>query len=320
MASNLIPYKHLFPSKFKRLLKHNPYVEHLEKLTKNRVYRRNQKIVLVQGLKVIKDIRDHGVPIKSIGVTAELDPVNEDAIKYPANEVLRNPDLFPAENYYLATIDVTRKILGTEARPAGHELWAEVPFPQHPFPEKKQLDRVLVLDKVNDPISLGMLVQTARALGWRAGWLNSGTVDLYHDKAVRGSLAATLWWPTKTGQWDDLRQFLDEYELTPMLADVERKNGVEELSTREEGKEGEPHGLKIWNWPAEVERKMPERVALVVSSLHPNLWKDEIPNDFLRVSVPTVDANRLSSPIAGGLLMYEINRILAAKEKGPKAV
>lgn len=280
-----------------------------------------QKIVLVQGLKTIKSLRDGGIPIKSIGVTAELDPVNEDAIRFPANEVLRNADLFPAESYYLATVDVTRKILGTEARPTGHELWAEVPFPQHPFPEKEQLDRVLVLDKVNDPISLGMLVRTARALGWRAGWLNPGTVDLYNDKAVRTSRAATLWWPTKMGHWDDLKNFLDEYELTPIVADIEPKEGVEGLSTREEGNNGEPHGLKIWNWPAEVERKMPERVALVVSSLHRNLWKDEMPNDFLRVSMPTVsEANTLNSPIVGGLLMCEINRMLTAKEKGPKAV
>jgi len=248
-------------------------------------------------------------------VTAELEPVNEDSIKFPANEVLRNPSLFPAEQYYLATVDVTRKILGTEARPASHELWAEVRFPQHTFPEKEQLDRMLVLDKVNDPLDLGMLVQTARALGWRAGWMNYGTVDLYHDRAVRASRASTLWWPTRAGKWEDLREFLKEYELTPLVADIEPKDGVEGMNTRVGGNEGEPHGLKIWNWPAEAERKMPKRVALVVSSQYRGEWKENVPDDFLRVSVPMVDkVEMLRSPIVGGLLMYEVNRMLATEK------
>ena len=50
--------------------------------------------------------------------------------------------------------------------------------------------RVLVLDRVQDPGNVGMMLRSAYAAGMDAVWCVKGTADVYSDKAVRASAGA----------------------------------------------------------------------------------------------------------------------------------
>lgn len=57
--------------------------------------------------------------------------------------------------------------------------------------EKHELkDKVLVLDKVQDPGNLGALMRSAVAFGFETIVLGTGTVDIYNNKVIRSSQGA----------------------------------------------------------------------------------------------------------------------------------
>ncbi|RUS34301.1 hypothetical protein BC938DRAFT_481369 [Jimgerdemannia flammicorona] len=312
MASNL-PSKYKYPSKFIRLLpQNNKVVDHLLKLRENKAYRTEQQLTIVQGLKAIQALRNANMPLRSVGITAPLEPHNEEAILHPALTVLRDPDLLPAEKYYLTDINLTRKLLGTAARPSNHEIWAEIPYPRLSFPSNT--DRLLVLDQVNDANNFGSIVRTARALGWNAGWRLPGTIDLFNDQTVRTSRGLSLFWPALNGNWEALESYLEDHDFTPIIADMVPKRWPGGLST-EVGRGETPNGLRLWNF-GERKMELPKKIALVINSEHYPKFTSRIPEDYLRVAVPmTEGVESLGVTSVGVLLMAEFNRVMANRGK-----
>jgi len=70
--------------------------------------------------------------------------------------------------------------------PAGILAAAEIGLPEHADfagMEAGQLDRLLVLDGVQDPGNLGTLLRTATALGWQGAFLLPGETPPPHARA-----------------------------------------------------------------------------------------------------------------------------------------
>lgn len=55
---------------------------------------------------------------------------------------------------------------------------------------KDQVDKVLLVDAVQDPGNLGTLIRTAVAFGFTNVVLGQGTVDVYNDKVIRATQGA----------------------------------------------------------------------------------------------------------------------------------
>src|SRR5699024_7933559 len=53
-----------------------------------------------------------------------------------------------------------------------------------------QVNRVLLIDAVQDPGNLGTLIRTAVAFGFTNVVLGHGTVDVYNDKVIRSTQGA----------------------------------------------------------------------------------------------------------------------------------
>ncbi|KAI9026592.1 Alpha/beta knot methyltransferase [Phycomyces nitens] len=317
MATSPAQYK--FPQIFKRLFNQKDNkVKHLIDLRESKAYRQEKGNVLVQGLKTIRELRNDGFRLESLIVTAKKDPYTESEIKFPALQALQNPDAFRAKNLYLVDVDLTRRILGTASRPGRHELFAEVQIPKMSLPDKKDINRLLVFDHVNDPGNLGTLVRTAKGLGWSAGLTTTGTCDMYNDKTIRASRALSLKWPFELVGINDLVSFLKTYEMTPVVADMMPpldSKYADDLWSPSEGKVkdgqtsvGLGSGLWFWNFQGKAQ-EVPKRVALILSSEHNGAQGLD---DELRVSIPMdKGVESLNVASAGSMLMYEFNRLLA---------
>lgn len=305
------PFQYQLPQTFKRLLnQQNQVAKHLIALREKKKYRLDNQCVLVQGSKTIKELRDKGFQFNSIAITVMKSPKVENDIKYPALEVLKYPENFPAKNYYVTDIDVTRRILGTSSKPGNHEIFAEVPIPTNDEEELKSKDRLLVFDRISDPGNLGTLVRTANALGWDSGLITSDSCDMYNDKTLRASRALSLTWKHKQVSQVEGLSFLKENGFTPVVADMLPKS--QDIWSPEFGSDfnkARP-GTGVWFWNFQAKPKeLPKKIALILSAEHNGV---EGLDDELRVSIPMSSAvESLNVANAGGIIMNELNRYIS---------
>ncbi|KAI8082438.1 Alpha/beta knot methyltransferase [Thamnidium elegans] len=308
------PFQYHIPQLFKRLAnQHNATVKHLISLREKKKYRLDHQSVIIQGAKTIKELRDKGFHFNSIAITAKKNPNVESDIKYPSIDVLKHPDSFSAEAYYVTDVDVTRRILGTSSRPSNHEVFAEVPIPDYSEEELlKEKDRLLVFDGISDPGNLGTLIRTASALGWESGLVASQSCDLYNDKTLRASRALSLSWKHKELDMVDAIKFLKSNGFTPVIADMMPANPSSEIWSPEQGTKTKMEvkpGTGIWFWNFNQQpKKMPKKLALILSSEHHGV--NEL-NEEIRVSIPmSSNVESLNVANAGSIIMNELNRYL----------
>lgn len=169
----------------------HPLVKHLVKLRKERSYRYEQGVVLVQGKKMVQELKPKTV------LTALDDPSIE------ADEVI------------LVSQAIIDKVSSMD-NPEG--VVAEVPMQQLSL---EGATKLLVLDGINDPGNLGGLLRTALALGWSGAYLINGCCDPYNDKALSAARGATFKLPWKFGDWNELGQLRSQLNLEAFVADLE---------------------------------------------------------------------------------------------------
>ncbi|KAI8997472.1 Alpha/beta knot methyltransferase [Pilobolus umbonatus] len=303
-------FKYQFPSLFRRLPSQtNNVAKHLIALREKKQYRTEQQHVIVQGLKTIRELCKEGLQMHSIIVTAKSDPYEESEVKYPAIDVIRHPEEFKASKYYLTDVHLARRILGTASRPGNHEIYAEVVIPQMKCDFSD--DHVLILDQINDPGNLGSIIRTARALNWNTGVVTSQSCDVYNDKTIRASRALSLTWKHEMMEKEELKRFMEENDITPVVADMIPDSACDlwspEFGTAENKADIRAgSGLWFWNF-RDRPQVLPKRVGLVLSSEHQGVrgFSKE-----LRVSVPmNPKVESLNVANVGGIIMSELNRL-----------
>ncbi|CAG8455798.1 2182_t:CDS:10 [Ambispora leptoticha] len=272
-------YKHEWPAIFTRL--HgitDKKIMHLEKLVEDGAYRKEHKMVIVQN---------------------EINVLN--LVKQ------EKPSLIKAENYYILSIDMARKILGTAARPDRHEIFAEVPFPVVQMPEKKDLDKLLVLDSANEAIDLGLLIHSAKALGWKGSFMLRSTNDKFNDFVIRYSGFHSLTWPCIYGSFEELMDYLKKNEMSLLTAWVAPKEILSQRTSMQDSNLlfWKPQSNSLYNGP------LPSRIALFLTR---ESTLPAVAESSMRVSLPTkADDNILHHVIditsAGSIIMHEINRL-----------
>ena len=73
----------------------------------------------------------------------------------------------------------------------------------------KKLNKVVYLDKVNDPGNVGTIIRTALAFGYDAVILSEGSCDPYNEKVVSASKGAIFSMPILHGQLSDYQKDRD---------------------------------------------------------------------------------------------------------------
>ena len=82
-----------------------------------------------------------------------------------------------------------------------------------PQPLPETLQRVIVLETVQDPGNVGTVLRTANALGMDAVLLTGSCADLYSPKTVRSTMGAIFRMPVLECSLADMKSLLDQHGL-----------------------------------------------------------------------------------------------------------
>ncbi|CAG8486758.1 10776_t:CDS:1 [Paraglomus occultum] len=301
----------VFPPVFKILEgEKQATIKHFERLRRDKPHRMLNKATIVHNLQNIQKMIAAGFQLKSLGITAPLQAESLDDIKFDSRQVIDKLDQFPAERYYVTDLMRTRQILGQHAKVGNWEVYAEVPFPNMQFPEK--VNRLLVLDRIENPAIVGNLIRSAKALGWDGVCLTPGTVDPFDSEVMKHSRLASLFIPTAYGLTPNWGEYVKQHNLNILLSlmvpdDIIKDKAVDERTP-----------LQFWNnltKKLETERAMKMlasgRVAVVVGKKHSRRRYTTFPMDSLCVGIPMLNhVKSLNTSVSGSILMNEISRLM----------
>lgn len=232
----------------------HPLVKRLTSLRKDRKERQSSGGAVIEGRKLVQE----NVSLLKTVLTTD-------------------PDLSIGSDVevYVVTPEIIQKISGVK-NPEG--ILAEVSIPQLKFPPS--LQRLLVLENLNDPGNLGTLVRTALAFGWEGVFLIGNCCDPFNDKVIRASKGAVFRIPIETGDLQDLTHVLSKHQLSAWIADLEGVD-VKEI------KDFSPTALILGS-----EAHGPSEQVLKLGKT---------------VTIPMLDQmESLNVAVAGGILLYHI--------------
>ena len=157
-------------------------VKHWGRLQKDREYRHSTRRVLVEGKNLLQDLLKRHKPVRII--------VNE-----------RNASAFAGEtgDVYLVTEVIVSKISSVES-PEGCFAEFELPAPS-PCPD---LDRVVILDRLQDPGNVGTLLRTCLSFNVRTVLLIEPCCDPWNPKCLRSAKGAQFDIQILSCSWDKL--------------------------------------------------------------------------------------------------------------------
>ena len=158
--------------------KQNKQVKEWRKLHRTKG-RRQAGAYLVEGDHLIEEALASGQSFQALVVSQtyarshDLDKFPVDTIYRLDDEVLEDLALTESSQGILAILQRTDTVTNLATYPSS-------------------LDRVLLLDAIQDPGNLGTMIRTADAAGYDLVVLGQGTVDLYNDKVIRAT-QGSLW-------------------------------------------------------------------------------------------------------------------------------
>ncbi|HLB64508.1 MAG TPA: RNA methyltransferase [Anaerolineales bacterium] len=154
----------------------NPKVKWVRALQLKRKAREEERLFVVEGIRLAREAVAAGVPARLVMHTETLDARGRGL----ANSLAR----LGAE-VELVSESVMAACSDTDTPPG---LLAVVERPDLPFPQALTL--ALVADGLADPGNLGTTLRTALAAGAQAFFLAGDTVDPFNPKVVRGAMGA----------------------------------------------------------------------------------------------------------------------------------
>jgi TrmH family RNA methyltransferase len=172
---------------------------------KRRKARERNSLFVAEGVRTVEELARSPLVVEAVLVTARAatDPRAGAVISALS---ARGVPVLPLSDEDFATAADTE-------HPQG--LLAIARQPQHALDELTLGDRarLLVLDAIQDPGNVGVLVRTAAALGGTAVVALPGTVDLWNAKVVRSAAGTQFRFPAIEASHDALFAFLDRHAI-----------------------------------------------------------------------------------------------------------
>ena len=164
--------------------KDNNKIKHASSL-KERKYREEYQEFLIEGFKMLEMAAKAGC-IKEIFTTKEVEGINKEIPQYLVDETLI-------------------KKISSSVSPEG-----VVAICNMVHRKSKKMNKVVYLDKVNDPGNVGTIMRTAYAFNYDAIIFSKGSCDPYNEKAISGSRGSVFFLPILHG---DLEEFKEDKDV-----------------------------------------------------------------------------------------------------------
>lgn len=236
--------------------------------------RRDERLFLAEGVRLIEELLESGVPTQLALVAPALAETGRGqtlARRLGDRTTVRT--LTDAELNELAATRAPQGVLAV----------AEIPHYDLAAIRPRGAATALVLDGVQDPGNTGTLARSAAAFGCDLLACLPGTADPWNPKSVRASAGALFRVPVIEAPTADLWEWLDGHGFALLGADAN----------------GEPVG----NWPRE------QRAALIVGNEGAGLSADTRQRCQRLVAVPMHRGSEsLNVAVASGILLYELTR------------
>lgn len=162
----------------------NPYIKFLNKLnTKKSII--NEKRFLLEGKNIIDEAVKNGFVTKVL-VTDQ------------------NSRLFPNVETIIVTPEIIKKLSSNKSNKGVVAVAEYKPLNL----DVKELDKIIILENINNPGNLGSIIRTAKAFGFKGIILLGESVFPYNDKVIRSSQGEVLNMSIlETNNYDILKKF-----------------------------------------------------------------------------------------------------------------
>ena len=172
--------------------KNNPKIKDASSLKMKKV-RQEKGLFLMEGLKNLDMALKYGV-VKQIFTSVGLPKIGQDIETYKVND------------------EIIKKLAFSE-NPEGVVFVCENLKPKK---NPKEYQRIVYLDKINDPGNLGTIIRTAVALDYDAVILSEGSVDLYNEKTLAASKGSIF---VIDAFYDDIKNYKNHKIIVSSLND-----------------------------------------------------------------------------------------------------
>lgn len=245
----------------------NPRVKLVRQLQRHGKARREQRRLVLEGVRLVRDVFGAGATPDFVFYTAEA----------AASGGAVSDLVAQMQAQGVTCLDVTGELMRDMAEtetPQG--VLGVFPWPDVPPPPAPQL--VVIADGWRDPGNLGTLLRTAAAAGVDLVVLTPGTVDAFNPKTLRAGMGAQWRVPVAVWEWEWIAQRLGD--LVFYLADAAGAT---------------PYDAVDWTRPSAV---------VVGGEAHGFARAAErIPHALIRIPmVPGVES--LNAATAAGILIY----------------
>ncbi len=224
----------------------NEKIKFLIKLKQSK-YRKQEKLFIVEGPHLVEEARK-------------------------LNLIVEAYSIYDKEGYIQISDNLMKKIADTDT------LVSEIAICK--MLDKKELtNKILILDKVQDPGNLGALMRSANAFGFKTIILNIGSVDIYNSKVIRASQGAIF---KLNFRYENLVSYLDEL------------------------KDYKVYGTNVVNGISLNEVKKEEKMAIILGNEGNGISNEVAEKINKNIYIPIKDTESLNVSVAGGIIMYEL--------------
>ncbi|MCQ2454848.1 MAG: RNA methyltransferase [Clostridia bacterium] len=162
--------------------KDNRLIKYVSKLQTSSKFRYSEKKIVVEGLRISKDVLENGVGFDTLIVGKSFFERYKNEVAYFSEK---------CDNNYIIPDSLFEKISDTET-PQGIILVTEMPNFEAQADSKK---KYIALDNLQDPSNLGAIARTCEALGVGGIILNNISCDPFSPKSLRASMGTLLRMP-----------------------------------------------------------------------------------------------------------------------------
>lgn len=246
----------------------NPQIKHIIQLQKKSKYREEQKLFVVEGIKMVLETPDRYLDKVYISESFNPDTAVSKWLK--------------VHSYELVSDKVFKEMTQTQT-PQG--ILASVKMKTYDLKQILKGDSFLILETLQDPGNLGTILRTAEGAGIDGVIMNRTCVDIYNPKVVRSTMGSLYRVP-----------FLYTDDLIGTINQM-KKDGVRFFAAHLKGK----HNYCEANYKG----KTAFMIGNEANGLSDDIA--ELANEYIKIPMAG-KVESLNAAMAAGILMYEARR------------